>query len=162
MEVLLAWGADESARANDGSTPWSELEDAADGRRPGDPNVVRTYFLLNRTHSARAWGRRGWLLMLRARLDRWSAHDAVDPEMGPEMAVQHNRGGEGGGTASRMKQETEPGLSLSVVRDEDMVSGKDFGDEGEKEEEDVAFSGLVRQLMELGGEGCFRLVVAFL
>ncbi|CAN0146844.1 unnamed protein product, partial [Laminaria digitata] len=86
VEVLLAWGADESARANDGSTPWSELEDAANGRRPGDPNVAKAYFLLNRTQSARAWGRRGWLLMLKAQVDRWSAHgvaaDDDDAEMG--------------------------------------------------------------------------------
>ena len=95
--------------------------------------------------------------MLKARLNRWTAvaHDVVDADTGSGVAVQHGEGG----IASRMQ---EAGLGRAVADDEDMASGGDFGNEEEEEEEDVAFPGLVHQLLELGEEGCFRLVVTFL
>ncbi|CAM9297125.1 unnamed protein product, partial [Sphacelaria rigidula] len=70
VEILLAAGAFESARAKDGSTPWSELADAAEDRRPGDEKVEKVATLLRHSQGLRAWGRRGWLVMLKASRDR--------------------------------------------------------------------------------------------
>ena len=96
--------------------------------------------------------------MLKAHVDRWSEQCVLGADMGMEMAAQH---GESDGIASRIidQDKEAESLSLAVAGDEGMGSGGDFG---EKQAEDVAFPGLVRELVELGEEGCFRLVVTFL
>lgn len=118
--------------------------------------------------------------MLKAQVDRWSAHGVAaddDAEMGLGGVVEQQ--GEGGIIAStmegeglgveqqgegaiavRMEEEGGEGLGVVVVDDVDMGSGGEFGKE--EEEEGVVFPGLVRQLVEVGEEGCFRLVVSFL
>ncbi|CAM9197590.1 unnamed protein product [Ectocarpus fasciculatus] len=120
VQLLLAWGAQESAIAKDGSTPWSQLELAAETRPRGCPRVAKTALLLNTARAARAWARRGWLLMLRD---------------------MHSRG-------------------LSEAEDIDLDGGGACSDMDDDQEQDL--ERLVKQLVEIGEEGCFRLVVGFL
>eukprot|EP00903_Cladosiphon_okamuranus_P008247 g7938.t2 len=97
--MLLAWGADESARANDGSTPWTALARAAECRPAGCPRVAETGRLLNVARGSRAWGRRGWLLMLKEKHNRQVARQmTTKAERGTEMVLEG--GGAGGDWAA--------------------------------------------------------------
>lgn len=139
--ILLAWGADESATARDGSTPWSELALAAEERPLGCPRVAKAAFLLNAARGSRAWGRRGWLLMLKDSHNR----QTIEAERGSEM-VLGGRGGEFDGTA----EETVS------------VNGMEVCEEDDGREAERGLAVLVGQLLNIGEEGCFRLVVGFL
>ena len=111
---------------------------------------MRSYFLLNRTQSARAWGRRGWLLMLKATQHRWGMQEdeeEEDADMEAEIVVNPGEGA--------IALRAGINLAMQEEDDDDMdYLGENFGKED--------FGGLVRQLVELGEEGCFRLVVSFL
>lgn len=61
VEVLLRWGADEQAVDNEGNTPAHMIPDNPD-------DTIRN--LLARAPVDKAWYRRGWLAMLRARCER--------------------------------------------------------------------------------------------
>ena len=162
--ILLAWGADESARANDGCTPWSELAHGAECRPPGCPRVAETARLLNNARGSRAWGRRGWLLMLKDKHDRRVARQMAGPERGSEMTVDGDGDGDdgddeaGAGDSGAAPGATVPRGGGGV--DDDMEAGEEGGDGEAAASGDLA--ALVGRLLAVGEEGCFRLVVGFL
>lgn len=72
VEVLLRHGGDEAARDSDNQTPSDVLGQALDdemGRNGGSPELrERIATLLARAPAERAWRRRSWLVMMRARV----------------------------------------------------------------------------------------------
>ncbi len=66
VDVLLRWGADETIADEDENTPKSSLDVYKDGGCSQD-EIDRVKLLLDRAPADRAWRRRGWLVMLRAR-----------------------------------------------------------------------------------------------
>ncbi|CAM9294016.1 unnamed protein product [Scytosiphon promiscuus] len=156
VQILLAWGADESTVANDGTTAWSELARALEERPMGCPRVAQTAYLLNAARSARAWGRRGWLLMLR---EKRSRELEVEMEMKVEdeesdMTVEDLKKGVqnmmrcAGGACNESSECSECHGEGSGLK-EDSAARRDVGD-------------LVGRLLDIGEEGCFRLVIGFL
>ncbi len=151
VDVLLRWGADETA-LNDldhcpgGPTPADRLKEWEDFDLDEcvwyatDDEIERTRVLLSRAPADRAWRRRGWLVMLRARKagqgKRWagSNDDAAGEEGGSEKKKNENTqsgGGQGRATVD------EEGLNASI-------------------------SEVVVWLLGLEQEGIFRTVVGFM
>lgn len=90
--------------------------------------------------------------MLKATLGRWGVQqeEEEDSDMGAEVVVHHGEG----------VIALRAGINLAMQEEEeedDDDMGGSWGGFGMQE-----FGGLVRQLVELGGDGCFRLVVSFL
>ncbi|CAM9409564.1 unnamed protein product [Ectocarpus sp. 12 AP-2014] len=67
VDLLLRWGADETAVDNEGRTPAERLNDVPGDRSCSQEDFDRAQLLLARAPADRAWRRRGWLVMLRAR-----------------------------------------------------------------------------------------------
>lgn len=68
VDLLLRWGADETALDKNGKTPADLLNsDDEDDERLSQDGVERVRLLLARAPADRAWRRRGWLVMIRAR-----------------------------------------------------------------------------------------------
>lgn len=69
VDALLRSGADETALSDDGQTPESEMDNGIVGmeNEATDDEINRTRLLLSRAPRDRAWRRRGWLAVLRAR-----------------------------------------------------------------------------------------------
>ena len=92
MDLLLRWGADETAAGSDGQTPADFLRTVT--RTPNkhliQGMIDRTRLLLSRAPADRAWRRRGWLVMLRSR-DWTTKQDAP----GYAGEINHERGQEG-------------------------------------------------------------------
>lgn len=156
VEILLDAGAFESATANDGSTPWSELASAAEDRKPGNPSVERVALALRRAHERRGWGRRGWLVMLKASRERRNGKHQARNERGLITRIFQGRESCEPAVAGFS---WVPGLCLQGMVDDD-----DMGCEAIEEEQvkNVDLESLVSQLLDLGEEGTFRLVISFL
>lgn len=141
--------------AKDGTTAWSELAEAAEDRRPGDPKVAMSAYYLNKARGRRAWGRRGWLLMLKARRNHSGDQgmDKVDSEADvgdmTARAPECNTASPCGDVSSSVENCAD---SLQYHADDEKV--------GEVSRRDLA--GAVSRLLDLGGDGCFRLVLNFL
>jgi len=80
VDVLLKWGADETIADKNGRTPASTLDMImlSDGRgcEASQDEIDRVRLLLQRAPADRAWRRRGWVAMLRARASRARTEDA--------------------------------------------------------------------------------------
>lgn len=157
VKILVAAGAFESLKAHDGSTPWSELASAAEIRRSGDNNVERVAALLRRSHARRAWGRRGWLVMLRAAWDRASVES---PAPLPENWLPSKRSGKSAPDRDTVERGVVwvPGVCVGHTASDDMECEAEEGEE----EEGSSLSLLVSRLLNVGEEGTFRHVINFL
>ena len=147
MKVLLGWGADESAKAFDGATPWSELAIAAEELGFEHPRVVETGRLLNEARATGAWGRRGWLVMLMETRSR-----SLDGNLGSRMALQ-----------SSEDIESEPSENGWMPINRRMSQGGaahswDLEQVGEKD----GLRHCVFRLLDIGEAGCIRHVVSFM
>lgn len=148
VDLLLRWGADETALNYDDKTPAQVLEEDRPRSLQCSPEEVeRTRLLLARAPAYRTWRRRCWLVMLRSRASKARR----DPE----------RGGIAAG--SRGKGEGCKAVKIAGVGDR---AGRGKADSGLNavgiSAEDDALSGLVASLLGLELEGVFRKVVGFL
>lgn len=146
VKALIRWGADESSKAFDGATPWSELAIAVEEKGPSNPGVVETARLLNNARATRSWGRRGWLLMMIGARNR-----LFDEGMEEKLATQLGEDGllsTANGRMSRMV--TREGVEAAV------------GSNDTQKGADGEFRESVCRLLGLGETGCIRLVVSFI
>ena len=81
VDLLLRWGADETALDTNGKTPADLLDsDDEDDKRLSQDGVKRVRLLLAQAPADRAWRRRGWLVMVRARIKRAASAEKKDGE----------------------------------------------------------------------------------
>lgn len=158
VDLLLRWGADETAVDNEGRTPAERLNNVSGGRSCSQEAVDRAQLLLTRAPVDRAWRRRGWLVMVRARA---STARIASCDSSGDTRVESS-----GAAASGM------GEGRKVARREGAASGA--GDEREKagsRVDDVepetpvgsrAVRGAVGWLVGMQHEGVFRSVLSFL
>ena len=106
--------------------------------------IERTRLLLSRAPADRAWRRRGWLVMLRAR------------------KASHDSGGDGGRAGSSGDAGGQQGGRCKEARTESGCrEGSGTGGDG-GEGRNVCMSKLVSSLVELEPDGVFRTIVGFL
>lgn len=146
VKALIRWGADESSKAFDGATPWSELAIAVKEKGPSHPGVMETARLLNKARATRSWGRRGWLLMLAGARNR-----SLDEGTKEKLAMQLGEDGSSSIANGRMSRiVTHEGGGAAAGSNDTRRGG-----EGE-------FRESVCRLLGLGETGCIRLVVSFI
>ena len=158
VDLLLRWGADETALDRRGRTPADSLDQLPSNnlRRCSQEEVERARLLLARAPADRAWRRRSWLLMLRSRASskaRSEGHadggTCGDP---PDINAVSGVG----------EAKCHPGGSRGVERD---GGGRCCGAGGGGGGAGVAADGgYLSRLMLIGLEmdGVFRTVVGFL
>lgn len=155
VNILLKWGADETAFDINGDSPKGLLNTAHKGRRCSQEDIDRVQQLLAGAPADRAWRRRGPLTMLRYRAlsanvdadGEWAeGSDGVVDGVGERCKVAMSEdaacvgSGEGGQTS---RGAGEIGHETIAVRRE-------------------GFGGAVVRLVELKPEGVFRTVLEFL
>ena len=158
VEILMGWGADETALDNDGKSPGDVLDGAVGSRTFTQDHIDRIRLLLARAPADRAWRRRGWLTMLRSRDLKFNTDTGGDGAEGSDGA---------GGGASESRRH--------VARSEDAVDvgggegGQANSGGGGVENggvrgggEDRVLRGVVVRLVGLEPEGVFRRVLEFL
>ncbi len=165
VDLLLRWGADETAVLEDGETPADALDIVHENvyyenRTCSQDEIDRVRLLLDRAPADRAWRRRGWLVMLRARAST-AMGDINDSSSG-------NTGLEGSTAAGG-----ETGEGRKVARHEG-GTGDAGGGRGQASRGVDAFGaenggggnevlrGAVAWLVEMEPAGVFRAVLEFL
>eukprot|EP00752_Nemacystus_decipiens_P008060 g7204.t1 len=146
VDLLLRWGADETALDNGGHTVPKMLELCSSFEASAN-EVENVRLLLARAPADRAWRRRGWLVMLRSRSTegRTTAGCGVG-------CPSDEEGGEGpNGTGGR------EGEGRKVTR-----TGHAGRSDGGAKEDVLDLSRVVTLLIGLEAEGVFRTVVGFL
>ena len=133
VDLLLRWGADETALNDLDQTPADMLNTWPEGFSylSTDGEIERTRLLLSRAPVDRVWRRRGWLVMLRSRSENGGATDGCDSD-GGVMDGSDAGGGQNG-------RDFETGVNAGGV-----------------------LSGMVALLVKRGPEGVFRTVLAYL
>ncbi|CAM9232818.1 unnamed protein product [Ectocarpus fasciculatus] len=111
VDLLLRWGLSESILDDDGNTPAALLGVAVAANSPrAAREVERASVLLANAPADRAWRRRSWLVMLRARTEREKNTHSVNSggssssatEAAGQMMVR-NRDGGGGNKVPRTR-----------------------------------------------------------
>ncbi|CAN0199235.1 unnamed protein product [Scytosiphon promiscuus] len=140
VDLLLRWDADETISDDDGEKPSDLLDSAHEDRDCSEDEIKRALVLLARAPADRAWRRRGWLVMLRAR-SRKERDTGRDQQRRMADTARSMAGCEGVGDV--------PGKATtrSVARGD--IEGRDLG-------------GAVALLTELQPECVFRSILAFL
>ncbi|CBN73782.1 ankyrin repeat protein [Ectocarpus siliculosus] len=155
VDLLLQWGADETAVHNDGNTPadWLVENNNENGTTCSTAEIGRVRLLLARAPANRAWRRRCWLVMLRscaktarATTDKTGDADEGSNDVGDRKdgkckgARRENGESAGGGVRSRMNGAGEVGV-------EGGASG---------------LASIVASVVGLGPEEVFRSILSFL
>lgn len=159
VDLLLKAGSSETEVDHVGNTPLDLVREAAEWA--DDQIVQRICVLLRRAPADRAWRRRGWLVLLRARTERERRAHSVD-HTGSDSGDTENGGrrvlggGQGGGGSSDKRGKTEGGGGA-----EDGGAGGAAG-VGEKEVVGDVWSDLVAGVVGLEAEGLFRRIVGYL
>ena len=154
VDLLLRWGADETAPNALGRTPADVLGSPRGAENPNisPDQVERARLLLARAPRDRVWRRRGWLLVLRSRAARETASHHTD-----------GRGSDGGTTGSGgftcAGVDQEEGQHPKAARNSSSYSASGGAERGR---DAGGLAGLVRLLMGLGPEPVFRSVLGFL
>ncbi len=161
VDMLLRWGADETAVAKDGKTPEAALNVWLDQQECSQDEVNRVRLLLGRAPADRAWRRRGWLLMLRARGSR-ARSDSSDTSSGiaglEGLSSSHGGADEGRNVArGDYASGAANGEQGRDVRLEVGGSGAEIGGGGSE-----ALRGAVKWLVEMEPAGVLRTVLEFL
>ncbi len=145
VDLLLRWGADETAVNSLGRTPAGVLGTPRTENPTISPHEVeRAHLLLANAPRDRVWRRRGWIVMLRARAGR----DTRVASGGPE-------GDSGVGLGSAGPGRDQDGHHPKTPRS----SGSEGVEQGR---ERGGLAGLVALLVGLGPEPVFRSVLGFL
>ena len=158
VDLLLIWGADETAKNNEGKTPADMLSQVPDGRSCSQADIDQARLLLARAPADRAWRRRGWLVMLRARASkaRIASCDSIGSapvESSDEAAA--SRSGEG-----RKVARTEGPASVESGEGGEAGGGVDNIGAGSGDESG-ALRGAVGWLVGMKPEAVFRTVLEF-
>ena len=177
VDLLLRWGADETALNEDGLTPAEVLDHDLDESENhcSQEEVERARLLLARAPADRTWRRRGWLVMLRSRASkvRVASHGGVGnstngDSSGSDARLTGDREGESqkaGTTEAASEAGGEQGNRREQRRGGDGGEARNLlgvGAGGGSEGGGVGFSGIVALLLELELEDVFRSVVGFL
>ena len=165
VDLLLRWGADETALDNHDETPADVLAHVPyyyENRSPiGE--VERVRLLLARAPADRAWRRRGWLVMVRsrtlkergcrdnARNDVGSSSNAARDLTGEVCKIARTHGAAGGA----VEHDTHGRLDTGSSRVEGEVGAGAGAESG-------GLRGMVALLVGLEVEGIFRTAVGFL
>lgn len=156
-DLLLRWGADETATDDEGNTPSSKIPAIDRAAKDDRPRLERLSKLLSRAPQDRAWRRRGFLVMCRAFPDRVR----LESKTTDTIAVANGQLAERPCNRARREQ----------VQDEvGTVRGGPAGDGGnaicgaraEGESVDDGFEKVAAWLMVLTDKEALRKVVAFL
>ena len=163
VDLLIRWGADETAVSNCGVTPADVL---ADNRRCSREQVERVRLLLARAPADRAWRRRCWLVVLRSRASKGSgqSHDGRGSSSS-DAAGSNAVDGDGDGEPKRPSASGSDGSQGAEHGGGGQPCGDDGGGGGgggEVGADGGDLSCLVALLVGLGVEGVFRTVVGFL
>ena len=158
VDLLLRYGADETAMNNDGETPARLL---AKRSRPGfsdfPEEMRRAQLLLARAPKDRAWRRRCWLVMLRSRNSRArTARGGSSVGVGGRGSVDEDGGYGKSRQFKRARGENAGGGKSAVVGQ--AGNGCAVGSGGE----DGATGAVVASLIGMELEHVFRTVVGFL
>ncbi len=158
VDLLLRWGADETAVDNEGRTPAERLSGVPDGGSRSQEDVDRAQLLLARAPADRAWRRRGWLVMLRARASRARI---VSCDSNGETRVESSGAAASGMAEGRKVARSEGAASVAGGEREQAGSEVDGG-EPESPAGRRAVRGAVGWLVDMQPEGVFRSVLRFL
>ena len=166
VELLLRFGASETAADDFGRTPADMLDVPAMHSCPAAERE-RVRALLARAPLDRAWRRRCWLVMLRARAER----DRLAHLSDIDNASSQAREGEGSRSNKASRRDVGGGASAGGVGggrragDEGSRAGDDgsgAGDDGSRAATRREFGDLVTVLMDLKSEEVFRQIVGYL
>lgn len=145
VELLLKWGADEAALTDSGKSPADMLDTPhEDFEEPplSQDGIERVRVILARAPANRAWRRRSWLCMLRARLSK---------------AGTAGGDGDEGGSSKLLRPE-----DLKVGRHGAEGQARVLGGESAADGQNKDLTSAVVFLLGLELEGVFRAVVSFL
>lgn len=105
VDLLLRWGADETALDKNGKTPAELLNfDDEDDESLSQDGVERVRLLLARAPADRAWRRRGWLVMIRARNVKDNVKDNVKENKEAEKKNGEDKEGKGENPPAKKRQ----------------------------------------------------------
>ena len=146
VDILRRWGADEAALDRDGDSPAALLDlsmedDVNELDKCSQADIDRARLLLARAPADRAWRRRGWLVMLRARASR-------------------ERAASSGGTSESRKVARREGGAAVVAAEEREQTDDDVG--AASGDGRGSLRGAVGWLVGMEPEGVFRTVLKFL
>ncbi|CAN0236872.1 unnamed protein product [Scytosiphon promiscuus] len=158
-DLLLRWGADETATDAEGEAPSSKMQAIVTADEEDRPKLERLAKLLERAPQDRAWRRRGFLLVCRAYPDRVRLGSKADDTTAssnrqslerPPCRARRGRGenDESGGT---------PGGSAEGGRGDALGAGR-----AERESGGGGFERVAAWLMALTDEDALRKIVTFL
>lgn len=163
VDLLLRSGASETAVDGAGWTPGGVLERLANRRRCSADEAERARVLLVRAPADRAWRRRCWLVMLRARAEKekmtrcfGSSSGAGGGDVEQACGRVHDGGEDRAGIESTAGETSTKLRQTKTARIDD--GGGSSG--GAAREGDV--SGLVATLVGLELDGIFRIIVSYL
>ncbi|CAM9517433.1 unnamed protein product [Ectocarpus fasciculatus] len=162
VDLLLRWGADETALDDAGETPTAKLDLLfSHGYTCPLAEIERVRLLLARAPADRAWRRRCWLVMLRSRST--TKAEANGFEIGGETGSSSNEaGGREGGNLKYSKTDGGAGNSLRQYDKNGLpcnVGGKTRVGAGAK---GAGLSDIVQFLVEVEAQDVFRTVLGFL
>ena len=175
VDLLLRWGADETAVNRDGKTPADMLN-----QQRGNRDVIeRARLLLSRAPADRAWRRRGWLVMLRSRDSTTNDDTAGGGEseicdQGVDGLSAAGADGEGG-DSDAPRSESGAGIEHDILGQPVPIGAAGAAGNANggavvlvgAETKGTCITGderlrvLLRPMMERGLEGVFRTVVSF-
>lgn len=172
VDLLLRWGADETASDKNGRTPAEFLFSTVLGdAQCSEEEVQRTRLLLARAPADRAWRRRCWLVMLRWQDSKAAAAAAAGScsrGSGGDVSTAA-AGGRAGGESCKVKIARTTSTGHSSLGRKNNGGDEDGDVDGDRdwEEADAEIGGgdlrsVVVQLLGLEVEGVFRTVVGFL
>lgn len=159
-DLLLRWGADETALTDSGRIPSSKMPVIAEAPEEDRPRLERLSKLMAHATQDRSWRRRGFLVMCRTHQDRLrlrvevpkGAAEAIGQPQEPpsrrptrrhvkvEVDVGGERGGAGGGSGSSARAQRR----------------------AERDGTGGGFDAMVAWLMEVPDVALFRKIVGFL
>eukprot|EP00752_Nemacystus_decipiens_P014375 g12786.t1 len=164
VDLMLRWGADETAEANNRKTPADLLDLAVSygSRRSSREEVDRARLLLARAPADRAWRRRGWLVMLRSRASksRLAGHGGDADGFITNLVAVETPDGSGRGKACKTAR--TDGSDSVPSGGHGQICSTPGGDATGEESERWDLKGLVARLLELELEGVFRTVVGYI
>ncbi|CAM9548400.1 unnamed protein product [Ectocarpus fasciculatus] len=173
VDLLLRWGASETALTTDGKIPSDFLEMSAEGVAGGgvpaghtvrevEGEMQRALVLLARAPADRAWRRRCWLVMLRARAGREREARSSSSTSGSDRTEAAGRTlvGHDEGDGSNKVGKMDAGGSGSGSMDGERGGAGRAGRRTAAEE--GSLRGLVPALLDVESEGVFRTIVCFL
>lgn len=161
VELLLRWGASETAVDNYGESPAGGLQRRAKRRRCSAAEAERVQVLLTRAPADREWRRRCWLVIFRARAEKEREAQRVGDSRGQV--------GQGGPSLLYGAQDGDGSKKIARTDDGDGNGGRTGVGRGGAAStasgavaEEGGLGALVSMLMCLESNGVFRIIVGYL